>query len=288
MERDAVTEDTQSTKPPRRPVLRYHGSKWRIAPWVISHFPVHRVYVEPFAGDAAVLLRKLRVYAEVYNDLNRDVVNLFQVLREPSQAASLIRLLELTPFAREEYELAHERTDDPLEAARRFILVSFFGFSTCNCNLRERSGFRAKSYRTGASPAWDWRNYPPSLWAVVDRLRGVSIERRDAFELIPAMDRHDVLFYVDPPYPKTTRVKYGAYEHEFDDDDHRRLAEQLHQVKGMAIISSYDSDLYRELYADWRMVTTVARTDGGDRTECLWLSPRASERRGLFSRRETP
>ena len=272
---------------PRRPVLRYHGSKWRLAPWVISHFPPHRVYVEPFGGGAGVLLRKPRVYAEVYNDLNSDVVSLFRILRDPVQAEQLARSLALTPFSRDEYELAHERTDDPLEAARRFVLVSFMGFSTCNCNFQERSGFRAKSYRSGTSPAWDWRKYPEALASIVDRLRGVSFENRDAFELIPAMDRHDMLFYCDPPYPRSTRVKYGAYEHEMDDDDHRRLSELLYQIKGMAIISSYDSPLYRELYADWHMVTTVARTDGTDRVECLWLSPRtvSANDRGLFSAR---
>ncbi len=276
-----------TTTAPRRPVLRYHGSKWRLAPWVISHFPPHRVYVEPFGGGAGVLLRKPRVYAEVYNDLNADVVNLFRLLRDERQAEQLIRALRMTPFARDEYELAHERTDDPLEAARRFVLVSFFGFSTCNCNLQERSGFRAKSYRSGTSPAWDWRKYPDALASVVDRLRGVSIENRNALELIPKMDRHDVLFYCDPPYPKSTRVKYGAYEHEMDDGDHRRLAELLHQVKGMAVISSYDSPLYRDLYADWTMMTTVARTDGTDRVECLWISPRgiANQNAGLFRNR---
>ncbi len=264
---------------PRRPVLRYHGSKWRLAPWVLSHFPPHRVYVEPFGGGAGVLLRKQRVYAEIYNDLNADVVNLFRLLRDERQAEQLIRALWMTPFARDEYELAHERTENPLEAARRFVLVSFFGFSTCNCNLQERSGFRAKSYRSGVSPSMDWRNYPESLYRVVDRLRGVVIENRDVFELVEAVDRHDVLFYCDPPYPKAVRVKYGAYEHEMNDDDHRRLAEMLHRVEGMAIISSYDSPLYRELYADWERVTTVARTDGTDRMECLWLSPGARKKK---------
>lgn len=273
---------------PRRPVLRYHGSKWRLAPWVISHFPKHRVYVEPFGGGAGVLLRKPRVYAEVYNDLNTDVVNIFKVLRDPDMAEQLINMLLLSPFSRDEYELAHERTEDPIESARRFIMVSFFGFSTCNCNLQERSGFRAKSYRSGTSPAYDWRKYPESLSMVVDRLRGVSIENRDAFELIPSMDRHDVLFYCDPPYPKSVRVKYGAYKHEMNDENHHRLAALLHQVEGAAIVSSYDSPMYRELYADWGIVTTTARTDGTDRTECLWISPRAQRiNQGLFSLAES-
>ena len=85
------------------PEKRYHGGKWRLAPWIIEHFPPHRVYVEPFGGAASVLLRKPRSYAEVYNDRWSDVVNVFRVLRDPVRAAALKRLIALTPFARDEF-----------------------------------------------------------------------------------------------------------------------------------------------------------------------------------------
>lgn len=94
-----------------RPVLRYHGGKFRLREWVINFFPPHDVYVEPFGGAASVLLAKYPSRIEVYNDLSSDVVNLFRVLREPCTANRLRELLELTPFSREEFMSCWELAD---------------------------------------------------------------------------------------------------------------------------------------------------------------------------------
>jgi hypothetical protein len=151
---------------PTRPVLRYHGGKWRLAPWIISHFPAHRVYVEPFGGAASVLMRKPRAYAEVYNDLDGELVALFRVLRDETQAAALVRAVSLTPFAREEFAASYEPSGDPVEQARRTVIRAFMGFGS-NAHVRA-TGFRANSNRSGTTPARDWANYPDALVAIIE------------------------------------------------------------------------------------------------------------------------
>lgn len=259
-----------------RPIVRYHGGKFLLANWIISHFPPHRVYVEPFGGGGSVLLRKPRSYAEVYNDLDGEIVNVFRVVRDCGD--ELRRALELMPFAREEFVLSYEPSDDPMEQARRTIARSFMGFgSAAVCG--EVSGFRANSNRSGTTPAHDWRNYPDSLPAAIDRLRGVVIECRDAVEVIGQHDGPDTLHYVDPPYHHDTRARgdkksFKSYKHEMTDDQHRELATVLKNLQGMVVLSGYRCPLYDELYAGWPRQDRAAHADGArDRVESLWLSP---------------
>lgn len=103
--------------------IRYPGSKWAIADWIISHFPEgyeKMVYLEPFAGSGAVFFNKNPGAVETVNDLDSDIVNLFRVLRE--YPAELKQALVLTPYSREEYDLSFEPCEDPLEKARRYMV----------------------------------------------------------------------------------------------------------------------------------------------------------------------
>ena len=246
-----------------------------LAPWIISHFPAHRIYVEPFGGAASVLLRKQRSYAEVYNDLSGEIVNLFRVLRSPAEARELVRLVRLTPFARDEFECSYMPADDPIEQARRTVARSFMGFGSNSLN--QATGFRNNANRSGTTPAHDWMHYPDQLQVIAQRLLGVVIENRPAISVINQFDRHDVLFYVDPPYVLSTRTDERAdYEFEMTDQQHRDLAEVLHQCQGMVVLSGYPSPLYDELYGDWNQVSKTSNADGAaKRNEVLWLKPNA-------------
>lgn len=270
---------------PTRPVLRWHGGKWKLAPWIIGHFPPHRIYVEPFGGAASVLLRKPRAYAEVYNDLDDWAVNLFRVLRDEATAAELRRQLHLTPFSRTEFECGRElgeASGDPVELARRLVVRSFMGFGS-NAHNGRSTGFRANSNRSGTTPAQDWANYPDALPALIERLRGVVIENRDALAVMLAHDGPETLHYVDPPYMAETRspankydLKYRMYRHELDDEAHAKLLDALQELSGMVVLSGYSAPLYERALSDWRRVETLAHADGArERTEILWINPQA-------------
>jgi DNA adenine methylase len=300
-----------------RPILRFHGGKFRLAPFIISYMPEHRVYTEAYGGAASVLLRKPRSYAEVYNDLDGEIVNLFRQVRDNGQ--ELKRLLALTPFAREEYMLAWLETDDPMEQARRTVIRSFMGFGSAAATMGTRrgkpridgkagTGFRGNSNRSGTTPAHDWKNFAGTgfrythgdgkktkattfanfedcLTPIIERLRGVVIENKDALEVIAAHDGEKTLHYVDPPYPAETRDAGSDYQHEMTTEQHRALSVLLHDVEGAVILSGYACDLYdKELYVGWHRVEKAAMADGAlKRTEVLWMNHKCiAGRGGLF------
>lgn len=261
-----------------RPALRYHGAKWKLAKWIVGHLPAHRVYVEPYGGSAAVLLNKPRSWLEVYNDLDHQVVGFFRTLREQPEA--LIRAIELTPYAKEEWEIAHEESADPVERARRFYVMAYQNIA--GPTAQWSSGWRRQKAVTTENGV---RRMTPAaisfadvdhLWEIADRLRGVQIECDEALAVIERYDAEETLFYVDPPYVASTRGRWAktAYRHEMTDREHCELARALRGVNGMVVLSGYDCELYAELYGDWVRVSRETRTNSaGSATEMLWLSP---------------
>jgi DNA adenine methylase len=262
------------------PVLRYHGGKFRLAPWIMSFFPAHLCYVEPFGGAAGVLLQKPRAYAEVYNDLDGDVVNFFRVLRDPIERAALIDACIFTPYAREEFEQAWTPTEDPIERARRICIRAQMGFGS-SASIKNATGFRTDTKRSYSTAMHNWSNYPPALVAAGDRLSGVLIENQPGMDVMRKHDGPDVLHYVDPPYVFETRqdraATRGCYHVELSDADHLELLDCLKSLQGMVVLSGYYTELYDQQLIGWARHETAARISAGRgtklRTECAWLNP---------------
>ncbi len=260
---------------PSRPPIRYHGSKWRIAPWIIGQFPDHSAYVEVFGGGAGVLLRKARSKVEVYNDLDEQVVNFFCVLRNPDTRDALIQSIALSPFSRREFKSSYQPSDNPIESARRFAVRCYMGHGTCSIDPRDSNGFRSCDIRAGKSYAREWAGIPNAIADTAERFVGVTIECLDFRKLIPKFDDPDTLFYVDPPYPMATRSAGGkGYVHELTDHCHRQLAWLLQGARGKVAVSGYRCDLLDGLYAEWnrseKATTANGQVGAVKRIEVLW------------------
>lgn len=268
-----------------RPVLKYNGSKWLIAPWIIQHFPEHRVYVDLFGGGASVLLRKPRSRFEYYNDLDARLVNFFKVLRD--HPLKLIRRIKYTPYAELEHEASKVPSEDPIEDARLFYINCWMSMvqNKSGGTFRLRGNLEERGPGTGRYiPAKLWADLRP-LFDTAERFRGVHITNKDFSELIEKTDQPDTLFYADPAYLFETRGPAHLYNHEFgENEDHLQLFESLSKIKGMAIVSGYPSDLYSETFESngWiRKDKSTRNNMRNKRTESLWLNPACYKNKDL-------
>ena len=257
-----------------RAIIKYPGAKWGMADWIIGHFPKHRSYLEPFFGSGAVLFRKERSAIETVNDLDDDVVNLFEwIKKDPERLAHEIYF---TPYARAEYERAYAAMNTETDSFKRAAdfctrMMMGHGFRTTGEKVGWKNDVqgRERSYATG-----QWCSLPDRIIEAAERLRGVQIENKPAVDLIKRFNYPNVLIYADPPYVLSTR--YGAkkqYRHDMTDDDHMELLEALRAHTGPVIISGYQSELYDAGLPGWYKATKKARTQTtAERQEILWMN----------------
>ena len=249
-------------------ILKYPGAKTRLAPWICSFIPEHKVYLEPFFGSGAVFFNKQPCRVETINDLNDEVYNYFRVLRD--QPDELIRAIEFTAYSRTEYEATW--SEDPrnsVERARHFAVRCWMAIG---CGNLYHNGFRSGQSSTSPNPAHTWDTLPDVLRVAAKRLKQAQIEHLKALELMSRYDTSDVFIYADPPYLHSTRSKY-LYKHEMTDQDHMDLLTVLKRHPGKVLISGYDNDLYNQMLKGWHKETCHTRAESGKaRTEVLWMN----------------
>ena len=248
-------------------IMKYPGSKWRIADWIISHFPKHHSYLEPFFGSGGVFFNKPRSDIETINDLDGDVINLFQWIRNDPER--LAHEIYFTPYSREIYEGTFQKEPkNDLEKAVQFYtrLNMGHGFRTSG----EKVGWKLDVQgREKAYAAADWCKVPEKIMAAAERLRGVQIENRPALEVIKRFNFENVLIYCDPPYVLSTRCR-KQYRKEMTDEDHEKLLNALLNHKGPVVISGYASPLYERFLKGWYREEHENRTQKGKSVEVIW------------------
>lgn len=252
-----------------RPVLKYPGAKNRLAPWICSRIPEHEVYLEPYFGSGAVFFHKPCSRIETVNDIDDNVVNFFQVLREyPDE---LISKLELTPYARAEYENAFIKTenDDIIEKARKFAVQCWMGFG---CSNRYQNGFRTSQQSSSPTTTKQWHDFISIIPVITKRLQNAQIEKRPAMKLLEMYDTEDVFIYLDPPYLPDIRKKY-QYVHEMTYENHVELLEMVLNHPGKIMISGYESELYSTMLSGWHYESRITRAERGiQRREFIWMN----------------
>jgi len=256
----------------------WYGGKFSHLDWLLPLLPETTHYCEPFGGSAAVLINRPPSPVETYNDLDGEVVTFFRALREQKDA--LTEAIGLTPFSREEFEKAiFEPTEglSDLERARRFYIRARqvrTGLAQtastgrwAHCLLTSRAGMAGAVSR--------WLGAVEDLPLIGQRLLRVQIEHDTAINVITRYDSPETLFYCDPPYPHDSRGDSKAYRYEMTDDEHRKLADALHDAQGKVALSSYHGTLMAELYSDWNYIEAPSRTIHStkqQRTEVLWIN----------------
>ena len=259
----------------KRPLLLYHGSKYRIAEWIISYFSQHRIFLDLFGGSASLLLKKPRAEIEIYNDLDGEIVNLLKVVRD--RGPELAQKLYLTPYARDEFKKSFTPSDDSLEQARRTMVRSFQGFGGACTTAIKGSKISSESFRVaykhGNRPQVSWQNLPENLLYINERLKGVCIENLDFRKALKRYNKSDVLVYADPPYLSKVRDYGKDYRFELSQSDHIELSELLHEHKGPVIISGYSSNLYDRLYKGWIRKEYLTHSLSNKKcTEIIWMN----------------
>lgn len=264
-------------------IMKYPGSKWSIADWIVSFFPPHHTYLEPFFGSGALLFTKPRSNIETVNDLDDNVVNLFNWIRDDPE--KLAHAIYWTPYARQVYNAAFDSVpEDSLGRAVNFYirLNMGHGFRTTG----ERVGWKSDIQgRERAYASQDWLKLPEKIMQAAERLRGVQIEHRPALELIQRYNSPKVLIYLDPPYLLETRCGRQQYRCDMmDAESHVELLQAAIRHKGPVLISGYESQLYDDMLQGWHKEAIACQNMACDKTrEILWMNFEPVRQMELFT-----
>lgn len=212
-----------------RPIIPWIGGKRRLAKHLLPLFPEHQCYVEPFCGAAALFFLKPPVKAEVLNDINGDLVNLYRVVQH--HLDEFVRQFRWALVSREIWMWMNATPGETLtdiQRAARFFYLQKLGFG---------GKVDGRTFGTGTTTGvrLNLLRLEEDLSAAHLRLSLCTIEHLGWAECVARYDRPHTLFYCDPPYWGTEGYGVG-----FGLDEYDRLAELARAIKGRMVISVND------------------------------------------------
>lgn len=258
--------------------FNYFGGKFSYVDDIYPYFPLNFDHlIELFGGSLAVSLNYQDKCIITANEINSDITNFFNVLRDHTE--ELIEKLELTPVSNLEYLNSWEyHKTDKVENARRFYVRARQSFYGLGAQRKNKGWHMAKMNNTcyRGETVSRWNNSFEKLKEVARIISSNFQISNFSYEIcIDKIDFEEAFFYVDPPYPLESRASSNDYKFEFSDDDHRELSERLHNIKGKAMISGYNCELLNNLYSDWEKVVLKTKRNNYRKTpvqECIWFN----------------
>ena len=264
-----------------KPLISYYGGKQRIASKILPHFPRHTVYVEPFAGGAALLFAKPKPlvtnshhYREVLNDTSDLLINLYRVAikqRQELETEIMATLYSQSDYLRSEEIIKNPSKYDNLTKAWAF----YVNINQSFCK-QLNNGWGTGCYSQNLSISW--RNKQLRLHKILNRIKDIHVSCEDAIKCIERWDSPQTLFYCDPPYPETNQGHYSGYTLE----DFKNLCDVLDNIKGSYVLSNYPQSIepksaQKRVEIDAVMSASKAtkKRKNNKRIEVLWICDRS-------------
>lgn len=261
-------------------LIPLYGGKWRMSKHLLPLITEHVTYVEHFMGGAALFFKKPLSELEVLNDVDGELINFFRVLRDEEKFDRFWRAVAMTPYSREEFDLALNLNGDDIERARKFFVLAMQSFSG-NCQ-----GWSASTTST-SKKTWAWLNRLKHLPEFHARLMVTQIENLDFRDSLCKYDDPWTFHYLDPPYLYKTRIAKSQYRFEMSERDHEQMIDLILQLCGKVMLSGYRNEMYDRRLADWHRLDFEVKASAHSqawfipdrkqpqRIESIWLNERA-------------
>ncbi len=219
------------------PILPWPGGKRRLTNKLLPMIDgkPHDCYVEEFSGGGAMFFRKKPCHAEVINDINGDLINLYRVIK--NHLGEFTRQFEFALISRELFELAKGTPPETLtdiQRAARFYYIQRTAFGG-------KVSSQSFGYSPSTPPKFNISRLEDDLKQAHQRLSRAWIEHLDWQTCLHKYDRDYTLHFMDPPYYGLT-----GYGTAFPVEEYEKLAEAMRVMKGSAILTiNYHPDMVK-------------------------------------------
>lgn len=239
--------------------FRYAGGKFYARRLILEHIPIHSSFIEPFAGGASIFFAKTKVESNWLNDIDSDLVNCLEIIRDRPQELIDVLSGEVATKERHGYYKNEFKPKNSLEKAVRWFYLNRTSYSgimnmqNCYWGYGDKYSMRPE-------------NWPRNITQSSRKLHGVRITSVD-FEYVLNEAESNAFLFIDPPYFNADQDKFYTYA--FSKQDHLRLCEVLkaNRDRFNFLLTYDDGSEIRDLYSwctsilakEWNY--TINRTD---------------------------